>query len=112
MIVNKIIICAFLPAAPLDACVLNHTVIGVSHAERQRSSFSLENLNNAFGALPHVFAQAGERLMVDVCTHCECMVEAGAVRKYRLSCRRISCPTCPMVTIIPFHYFLLSFYMN
>ncbi|XP_042351593.1 von Willebrand factor [Plectropomus leopardus] len=53
--------------APMNACVLNNTVIG-----------------------------AGERLMVDVCTHCECMVEDGAVRKYRLSCRRISCPTCPM----------------
>ncbi|XP_034734682.1 von Willebrand factor isoform X2 [Etheostoma cragini] len=53
--------------APMDVCVINNTVIG-----------------------------AGERLMVDVCTHCECMVEDGAVRKYRLSCRRISCPTCPM----------------
>ncbi|XP_023259719.1 von Willebrand factor isoform X2 [Seriola lalandi dorsalis] len=53
--------------APMDACVLNNTVIG-----------------------------AGERLMVDVCTHCECMVEDGAMKKYRLSCRRISCPNCPM----------------
>ncbi|XP_041794165.1 von Willebrand factor [Chelmon rostratus] len=53
--------------APMDACVLNHTVIG-----------------------------AGERLMMDVCTHCECMVEDGVLKKYRLSCRRISCPTCPM----------------
>ncbi|XP_076589526.1 von Willebrand factor [Chaetodon auriga] len=53
--------------APMDACVLNHTVIG-----------------------------AGERLMVDVCTHCECAVEDGAMKKYRLSCRRISCPACPM----------------
>lgn len=23
------------------------------------------------------------------------------MRKYRLSCRRISCPTCPMVTVTP-----------
>ncbi|GAA6225493.1 von Willebrand factor-like [Lates japonicus] len=53
--------------APMNACVLNNTVIG-----------------------------AGERLMVDVCTHCECVVEDGAVRKYRLSCSRMSCPTCPM----------------
>uniref|UniRef100_A0A3B4Y3U2 von Willebrand factor n=1 Tax=Seriola lalandi dorsalis TaxID=1841481 RepID=A0A3B4Y3U2_SERLL len=45
---------------------------------------------------PCVFVQAGERLMVDVCTHCECMVEDGAMKKYRLSCRRISCPNCPM----------------
>ncbi|XP_035498752.2 von Willebrand factor isoform X2 [Scophthalmus maximus] len=53
--------------ATMDACVLNNTVIG-----------------------------AGETLMVDVCTHCECMVENGVMRKYRLSCRRTSCPTCPM----------------
>nr|XP_019934117.1 PREDICTED: von Willebrand factor [Paralichthys olivaceus] len=52
--------------APMDACVLNKTVIG-----------------------------AGERLMVDVCTHCECMIEDGAIKKYRLSCKRFSCPTCP-----------------
>lgn len=48
-----------------------------------------------------VLVQAGERLMVDVCTHCECTVEDGAVRKYRLSCKRISCANCPMVTVIP-----------
>ncbi|XP_075998087.1 von Willebrand factor [Genypterus blacodes] len=52
--------------APMNACVLNQTVIG-----------------------------AGEKLMVDVCTHCECSVEGGVVKKYRLSCRRISCPVCP-----------------
>uniref|UniRef100_A0A3Q4B0E0 von Willebrand factor n=1 Tax=Mola mola TaxID=94237 RepID=A0A3Q4B0E0_MOLML len=55
--------------APLDACVLNQTMIG-----------------------------AGERLMVDMCTHCECMVEDGAVRKYRLSCKRRTCSPCPLVT--------------
>ncbi|XP_068596007.1 von Willebrand factor [Brachionichthys hirsutus] len=53
--------------APMDACVLNNTLIG-----------------------------AGERLMIDVCTHCDCMVEEGLVRKYKLSCKRIRCPTCPM----------------
>ncbi|XP_064878243.1 LOW QUALITY PROTEIN: von Willebrand factor [Oncorhynchus nerka] len=52
--------------APQDACVLNHTVIG-----------------------------AEESLMVDLCTHCTCSVEEGAVRRYKLSCRRISCPACP-----------------
>lgn len=46
--------------------------------------------------------------MVDVCTHCECLVELGIVKKYRLSCKRISCPTCPMVTVISFHYFSLA----
>ncbi|KAK9516736.1 hypothetical protein VZT92_024651 [Zoarces viviparus] len=59
--------CPSCHCAPMDACVLNKTVIG-----------------------------AGEKLMVDVCTHCECNVEDGAVRRYRLSCRRTSCPTCPM----------------
>ncbi|XP_034032461.1 von Willebrand factor [Thalassophryne amazonica] len=59
--------CPHCYCAPLDACVLNNTVIG-----------------------------AGERLILDVCTHCECIVEEGVVKKYRLSCRRISCPTCPM----------------
>ncbi|XP_037308269.2 von Willebrand factor [Pungitius pungitius] len=59
--------CPSCHCAPMNACVLNHTVIG-----------------------------AGDRLMVDLCTHCECIVENGAVRKYTLSCRRIKCPTCPM----------------
>ncbi|XP_071393775.1 von Willebrand factor [Centroberyx affinis] len=58
--------CPRCQCAPMDACVLNHTVIG-----------------------------AGERLMVDVCTHCECRVENGAVKNYKLACRRITCPTCP-----------------
>ncbi|XP_056137639.1 von Willebrand factor isoform X2 [Lampris incognitus] len=58
--------CPHCSCAPMDACVLNHTVIG-----------------------------AGERLMLDVCTHCECSVENGAVRKYRLACRKIRCPVCP-----------------
>nr|XP_040024225.1 von Willebrand factor-like [Gasterosteus aculeatus aculeatus] len=34
--------------------------------------------------------------MVDLCTHCECIIEKGAVKKYTLSCRRIKCPTCTM----------------
>ncbi|CAL8262169.1 unnamed protein product [Merluccius merluccius] len=52
--------------APSDGCLLNHTVIG-----------------------------PGERVMVDACTNCECFVEKGAVTKYRLSCRKTSCGTCP-----------------
>lgn len=35
--------------------------------------------------------------MIDVCTHCDCAVEDGAMKKYKLLCRRITCPTCPMV---------------
>ncbi|MEQ2192029.1 hypothetical protein XENOCAPTIV_006072, partial [Xenoophorus captivus] len=42
-----------------------------------------------------VFMQAGERVMVDVCTHCECTVENGAVNKYKLLCKRTNCPSCP-----------------
>lgn len=49
-----------------------------------------------------MFAQAGERLIIDVCTHCECLVEDGAVKKYKLSCKRFSCPPCPLVTTISF----------
>ncbi|XP_017261520.1 von Willebrand factor isoform X1 [Kryptolebias marmoratus] len=52
--------------APMDACILNHTVIG-----------------------------AGERMMVDPCTHCECTVQIGPVTKYKLSCKQTSCPRCP-----------------
>ncbi|KAG7216081.1 hypothetical protein INR49_007833 [Caranx melampygus] len=59
--------CPHCHCAPMDACVLNNTVIG-----------------------------AGERMMMDVCTHCECIVEDGVMKKYKLSCRRISCPACPM----------------
>ncbi|XP_068458313.1 von Willebrand factor [Clinocottus analis] len=52
---------------PMDVCVHNNTVIG-----------------------------AGERLMVDMCTHCECNMKDGALREYSLSCKITSCPTCPM----------------
>ncbi|XP_057693186.1 von Willebrand factor [Corythoichthys intestinalis] len=53
--------------APLDVCVLNHTLIG-----------------------------AGESLMADVCTRCECIVEGGLVKKHRLSCRTTSCSPCQL----------------
>lgn len=105
MNVNKMT-CAFFHAAPLNACVLNHTVIGVSHAEKQHYSSVLEHLNDDFSCfISRVFAQAGEMLMVDVCTRCECQVEDGAVKRPRLSCRKTTCPSCPMVIITPFHYF-------
>lgn len=38
--------------------------------------------------------------MIDVCTHCECAMEDGVMKKYKLSCKRITCPKCPMVTIM------------
>lgn len=53
--------------APVNACVLNHTLIG-----------------------------AGEQLMVDACTRCQCRIVDGPIRKYELSCRKTSCPSCPM----------------
>lgn len=53
--------------APVNACVLNHTLIG-----------------------------AGEQLMVDACTRCQCRIVDGPIRKHELSCRKTSCPTCPM----------------
>ncbi|XP_056621756.1 von Willebrand factor [Triplophysa dalaica] len=46
----------------MDACVMNQTLIA-----------------------------AGERVMVDVCTHCECVRDK---RSYRLSCRKLSCSPC------------------
>ncbi|KAJ8002410.1 hypothetical protein DPEC_G00158600 [Dallia pectoralis] len=58
--------CPHCYCAPQDACILNHTLIGV-----------------------------GDRLMVDLCTHCSCSVEDGVVKRHKLSCRKIKCPTCP-----------------
>lgn len=59
--------CPTCHCVPVDACVFNNTLIG-----------------------------AGEQLLVDVCTHCECRVEDGAVKKFKLSCKRTSCPDCPL----------------
>ncbi|MFT7812635.1 von Willebrand factor isoform X1 [Arapaima gigas] len=58
--------CPTCQCVPLDACIMNHTVIG-----------------------------AGETVMVDSCTRCECSVEQGLFRKYHLSCRRVTCVDCP-----------------
>ncbi|XP_053356531.1 von Willebrand factor [Clarias gariepinus] len=54
--------CPSCQCVPVDACVLNHTLIGV-----------------------------GERMMVDVCTNCKCVIEGG---KYHLACRKMSCSPC------------------
>ncbi|XP_019371542.1 PREDICTED: von Willebrand factor isoform X1 [Gavialis gangeticus] len=51
---------------PVKGCVLNGTVIGV-----------------------------GKRLMVDLCTTCECTMQRGQFRQYRLECRKFSCVPCP-----------------
>lgn len=100
MNVNKMA-CAFLPAASLDVCILNHTLIGVSLAERQPYLCTLQIWEKqCFTCFVWcVFAQAGEKMMIDVCTHCECLVES-AEKKLKLSCKRITCSTCPLVTII------------
>ncbi|XP_031420651.2 von Willebrand factor, partial [Clupea harengus] len=58
--------CPVCQCVSLDVCVMNHTIIG-----------------------------AGERVMVDVCTHCECSMVEGLIRKTRLSCRKITCSPCP-----------------
>ncbi|KAK1784997.1 hypothetical protein P4O66_018435, partial [Electrophorus voltai] len=54
--------CPACHCAPVDACVLNHTLIG-----------------------------AGERVMVDTCTHCKCTEQQG---KYHLTCRKLGCSPC------------------
>ncbi|XP_056092012.1 von Willebrand factor [Rhinichthys klamathensis goyatoka] len=54
--------CPTCHCVPMNACVVNQTVIA-----------------------------AGERVMLDVCTHCECV---GDKRSYRLSCRKMSCSPC------------------
>ncbi|KYO44719.1 hypothetical protein Y1Q_0016835 [Alligator mississippiensis] len=51
---------------PVKGCVLNGTIIGV-----------------------------GKRLMVDLCTTCECTTQRGQFRQYRLECRKFSCAPCP-----------------
>lgn len=100
---NKIT-CAFLLVAPLDACVLNHTLIGVGLAAMQPNLYTLQIKKKCFNCFVSCVClqKAGERLIIDVCTHCECLVEDGAVRKYKLSCKTINCPTCPLVTTISF----------
>uniref|UniRef100_A0A9J8CX21 von Willebrand factor n=1 Tax=Cyprinus carpio carpio TaxID=630221 RepID=A0A9J8CX21_CYPCA len=54
--------CPTCHCVPMDVCVRNQTVIAV-----------------------------GERVMLDVCTHCECVKDK---RSYRLSCRKMSCSPC------------------
>ncbi|XP_039510334.1 von Willebrand factor-like [Pimephales promelas] len=54
--------CPTCHCVPMNACVVNQTVIA-----------------------------AGERVMLNVCTHCECV---GDKRSYRLSCRKMSCSPC------------------
>ncbi|KAL2092953.1 hypothetical protein ACEWY4_010265 [Coilia grayii] len=58
--------CPVCQCVPLDVCVMNHTIIG-----------------------------AGERVMVDVCTHCECSMDEGLIKKPRLTCRKTTCSECP-----------------
>ncbi|XP_072290554.1 von Willebrand factor [Eucyclogobius newberryi] len=59
--------CPSCHCVPVDACLFNNTLIG-----------------------------PGERLMVDLCTHCECQMDEGAVKMFKLSCKRTSCSECPM----------------
>ncbi|KAM8861778.1 von Willebrand factor [Synchiropus picturatus] len=59
--------CPLCYCAPLDVCVLNHTIIG-----------------------------AGEKMMIDACTHCECLVKNPVLKEYKLTCTILDCPTCQM----------------
>ncbi|XP_031239331.1 von Willebrand factor isoform X1 [Mastomys coucha] len=52
---------------PVEACLLNGTIIG-----------------------------PGKSVMVDLCTTCRCIVQTGAVSRFKLECRKISCEACPM----------------
>nr|XP_023655901.1 von Willebrand factor [Paramormyrops kingsleyae] len=58
--------CPSCHCVPQDVCVMNHTVIGV-----------------------------GEEVMVDLCTRCQCSSEPGALKKFHLSCRKMTCSSCP-----------------
>lgn len=35
--------------------------------------------------------------MVDLCTTCRCIVQTGAVSRFKLECRKTTCEACPMV---------------
>lgn len=52
---------------PVEACLLNGTIIG-----------------------------PGKSVMVDLCTTCRCIVQTGAVSRFKLECRKIACEACPM----------------
>ncbi|XP_028610247.1 von Willebrand factor [Grammomys surdaster] len=52
---------------PVEACLLNGTVIG-----------------------------PGKSLMVDLCTTCRCIVQTGAVSRFKLECRKTTCEACPV----------------
>ncbi|VCX10152.1 unnamed protein product [Gulo gulo] len=51
---------------PLEACMLNGTIIG-----------------------------PGKSLMVDVCTTCRCTVQMGFISGFKLECRKTTCEPCP-----------------
>ncbi|XP_029060196.1 von Willebrand factor isoform X1 [Monodon monoceros] len=52
---------------PLQACVLNGTIIG-----------------------------PGRSLMVDLCTTCLCTVQVGVISGFKLECRQTTCEDCPL----------------
>ncbi|KAB0395734.1 hypothetical protein E2I00_001515 [Balaenoptera physalus] len=52
---------------PVQACVLNGTIIG-----------------------------PGRSLMVDLCTTCLCTVQAGVISSFKLECRQTTCEDCPL----------------
>ncbi|XP_041111290.1 von Willebrand factor-like [Polyodon spathula] len=57
--------CPSCHCAPMDGCVMNNTVIG-----------------------------SGETFLVDECTRCQCSVETGVIKRYRLLCGKVTCAPC------------------
>ncbi|MGH0135907.1 UNVERIFIED_CONTAM: hypothetical protein FKN15_060350 [Acipenser sinensis] len=57
--------CPSCHCAPMDGCVMNNTVIG-----------------------------SGETFMVDECSRCQCSVETGVIKRYRLLCGKVTCTPC------------------
>ncbi|RXM34883.1 von Willebrand factor [Acipenser ruthenus] len=57
--------CPSCHCAPTDGCVMNNTVIG-----------------------------SGEVFLADECTRCQCSVEMGVIKRYRLLCRKVTCSPC------------------
>lgn len=52
---------------PVEACLLNGTIIG-----------------------------PGKSVMVDLCTTCRCIVQRGAIFRFKLECRKTTCEACPV----------------
>ncbi|XP_028664014.2 von Willebrand factor [Erpetoichthys calabaricus] len=57
--------CPHCQCVPVDGCVMNNTIVG-----------------------------AGEVILINECSKCQCNAEGGLVKKYRLLCGKINCSPC------------------